>query len=234
MDNDYDKTFYCHKCTHFVSEIGSDFNCNNCDSQFVEEIDVRDSDSLECVFAISNGATMATNEARDMQTDPLVHHHEQRQRVPQSTRRRPRSRSEEFYASSSHHFSLMHGLSIPFGIMNALNISDLGEPFGLTHEAFVVNAGDLLSNILTQIFSSSGSMPMSQRNIDRLEKVTINERHIDEKLFCTICIEDFKVNESARKLICDHYFHYNCIAPWLSLHANCPICRKEFTNESGN
>lgn len=45
-----------------------------------------------------------------------------------------------------------------------------------------------------------------------------------EKLLCSICLNE-KTDNITRKLICNHYFHINCIEMWLSDNNNCPICR---------
>lgn len=43
---------------------------------------------------------------------------------------------------------------------------------------------------------------------------------------CTICLLEFKENDSVRTLpICSHAFHVECVDTWLRSHANCPLCR---------
>ncbi|XP_077363567.1 E3 ubiquitin-protein ligase RNF115-like isoform X2 [Festucalex cinctus] len=48
----------------------------------------------------------------------------------------------------------------------------------------------------------------------------------DCRLECTICREEYSSGECVRKLPCLHYFHSECIVPWLELHDTCPVCRK--------
>lgn len=48
---------------------------------------------------------------------------------------------------------------------------------------------------------------------------------------CPICSEEFFVGGSAQKLPCTHLFHRSCILPWLELKQNCPICRKEISDD---
>jgi hypothetical protein len=46
------------------------------------------------------------------------------------------------------------------------------------------------------------------------------------ELSCSICIENFKLNEYYRKLNCNHYFHKRCIDRWIKKDKNeCPMCR---------
>lgn len=45
---------------------------------------------------------------------------------------------------------------------------------------------------------------------------------------CTICFEDFKMNDRVRELCCAHIFHPDCVDTWLIGHSNCcPYCREE-------
>lgn len=57
----------------------------------------------------------------------------------------------------------------------------------------------------------------------------INFENIENKIFkiCIICMEEFKQKSLCRILFCDHYFHKNCIDPWLiNQSARCPYCRR--------
>ncbi|KAM0688482.1 hypothetical protein COBT_000251 [Conglomerata obtusa] len=44
---------------------------------------------------------------------------------------------------------------------------------------------------------------------------------------CSICYEEYVLDEVIRKLGCEHFFHKSCIANWLSRSNICPICRKD-------
>eukprot|EP00038_Savillea_parva_P008872 m.179727 g.179727 ORF g.179727 m.179727 type:complete len:563 (+) comp14841_c0_seq1:250-1938(+) len=49
----------------------------------------------------------------------------------------------------------------------------------------------------------------------------------DEENVCSICLEQFEQQEEVRILRCDHYFHVDCIDPWLLSRANCPLCKDD-------
>ncbi|ORX86993.1 hypothetical protein BCR32DRAFT_264607 [Anaeromyces robustus] len=44
---------------------------------------------------------------------------------------------------------------------------------------------------------------------------------------CSICFEDFHINEKVIMLECSHIFHRPCISDWLKLKKDCPICRRD-------
>jgi Ring finger domain len=50
---------------------------------------------------------------------------------------------------------------------------------------------------------------------------------------CNICLEDFVVGDSMRKLECSHAFHESCIDNWLARVSSCPICKKEIQPNHG-
>ena len=54
----------------------------------------------------------------------------------------------------------------------------------------------------------------------------------EASLQCSVCWDDFKLDEEVRQLRCEHIFHGDCIIPWLELHDTCPVCRKEQGEET--
>ena len=84
---------------------------------------------------------------------------------------------------------------------------------------------------ITQILShlsamASGSDLQGQpADIDRLQNIKIASSILSDIKACTICQEDFKANEIAKKLSCGHCFHKTCIFPWLQSQNTCPMCR---------
>ena len=53
---------------------------------------------------------------------------------------------------------------------------------------------------------------------------------------CGICLEEI-TNDSFTRTTCNHYFHKNCLCPWVdrcnrnSLEITCPMCRNDITQD---
>lgn len=95
---------------------------------------------------------------------------------------------------------------------------------------FVQNSNQQVMDI-TELLAAMASMhPQGQRpanpsNVRNLATVKMTADIIRSNTTCTVCQEDFKPGENARKLACDHYFHEDCLMPWLQVQNTCPSCR---------
>ncbi|CAI8595268.1 unnamed protein product [Vicia faba] len=111
---------------------------------------------------------------------------------------------------------------------NNINTSTIGSL-----NDFVDGSGfDLLLQHLAQITPSgyaSVNPPTKKEAIEAMENM-IN----DEKLQCTICLEDVDIGSVAKEMPCKHKFHSDCIVSWLKLHSSCPVCRFQMPCEDSN
>lgn len=108
------------------------------------------------------------------------------------------------------------------------------EPDGLCRYVakifkFVFNYKVLFS-ILKIVEILLGPPPLGKEVIDSLPVIQIEQDQVDKKLQCSVCWEDFLLNEDVRQLPCSHVYHDGCIRPWLELHGTCPICRQNLGN----
>jgi len=72
-----------------------------------------------------------------------------------------------------------------------------------------------------------------ETKLKKESKNNSNQIIYDEKT-CSICFEDFHVNEKVIMLeACSHIFHRHCISSWLKIKKDCPICRRDviFNND---
>eukprot|EP00276_Gloeochaete_wittrockiana_P000603 CAMPEP_0184670594 /NCGR_PEP_ID=MMETSP0308-20130426/82849_1 /TAXON_ID=38269 /ORGANISM="Gloeochaete witrockiana, Strain SAG 46.84" /LENGTH=158 /DNA_ID=CAMNT_0027117389 /DNA_START=295 /DNA_END=771 /DNA_ORIENTATION=- len=49
---------------------------------------------------------------------------------------------------------------------------------------------------------------------------------------CSICINEYQVDEELRALPCAHRFHRNCIDPWLKGKHTCPLCKLDVSEQA--
>jgi len=57
---------------------------------------------------------------------------------------------------------------------------------------------------------------------------TKEEDSDDDDLTCAICLEDYDNGDEIRELPCKHWFHVECIDPWLiNKSSSCPLCKKD-------
>ncbi|KAJ1951107.1 hypothetical protein FBU59_000354 [Linderina macrospora] len=90
-----------------------------------------------------------------------------------------------------------------------------------------------LDNIITQLMeeasaTATGPPPASREFIRRLPVLKASDT---DDQSCTICNDEFAEDRDLTRLPCKHYFHRECIKPWLELHNTCPMCRHELPSD---
>ncbi|PON73668.1 43kDa postsynaptic protein [Parasponia andersonii] len=63
--------------------------------------------------------------------------------------------------------------------------------------------------------------------IEGLPRVKVTEIQLRNVPLCPVCKEEFEIGGEVRELPCKHFYHSDCILPWLRLQKTCPICRYE-------
>lgn len=73
-----------------------------------------------------------------------------------------------------------------------------------------------------------GTRPASKRVVDDLPVVVITSEELSKgKIVCAVCTGKIvcAVEEKVTRLPCWHYYHGECIVPWLGVKNTCPVCR---------
>ncbi|CAJ2637092.1 unnamed protein product [Trifolium pratense] len=67
-----------------------------------------------------------------------------------------------------------------------------------------------------------------KQNIKKIKLLISNDttkHQIDKK--CTICQEEYELDDELGRLNCEHCYHFQCIKQWLVLKNFCPVCKHE-------
>jgi len=129
--------------------------------------------------------------------------------------------------------------NLPFGIPFLLNPNHQQNPnSGIWNQVFSMQNGPNpngnqfrnIHDIMDQMFqqhNSRGTPPASTNYVDKLPRIIVDEKLVEEKLECSVCKDNFQFNDNALQLPCSHLYHQDCIEPWLKQHCSCPVCRYE-------
>ena len=82
----------------------------------------------------------------------------------------------------------------------------------------------IVNNLLLHDQNKYGSPPASKEIVNKLKEETITKVLGSENV-CSVCKEEFEVGNVILTLPCKHYFHKECISPWLTAHNSCSSCR---------
>lgn len=81
----------------------------------------------------------------------------------------------------------------------------------------------------------SGSLPASRAAVEAMPVSQFIKNSIEaDDIQCAVCKEVFLKGAEVREMPCKHFYHSDCILPWLALHCSCPICRHEMPTDEVN
>ncbi|XP_068303375.1 uncharacterized protein [Pyrus communis] len=65
-------------------------------------------------------------------------------------------------------------------------------------------------------------LPLVEFTVEELKK---------KEVVCAVCKDSILVEDKVRSLPCCHYYHHDCIVPWLGIRNTCPVCRYELPTD---
>lgn len=247
--------FYCHKCDLEINIPNTDYICPICSGGFVEELPP--AAASNATSSGSNNAGFSNDEQqlealRGQIANLLASRNGPNLEIninPGAMPRQPRgivSLGPSVAAGGGRVRPQSLGLdNVLLDFLQSISVGGTGadgemNPFDNSQFLFMGNLGDYawgregLDTIVTQLLNqieTSGPPPLAKDKIEEIPKVEITPEEVERKLQCSVCWEDFKINELVRKLACSHVYHEDCIVPWLNLHGTCPICRKSLNGD---
>ncbi|KAL8565287.1 hypothetical protein ACOMHN_001185 [Nucella lapillus] len=246
--------FYCHQCSAEITPKIPEYTCPRCDSGFIEEVTVSGSSGTTSSEASPQSQAQDTaTQFAEMWTQALLGSafgpvDLSGGSVP-GVRRQSGTPATSVSASDTRpgpsgltNVRVVHGGGRnPYmeGLVNYFLTRLGGEamqgmPVNMFHlhgnpADYAWGAGGL-DSIITQLLNqleNAGPPPAEKEKIDSLPHVEITQEQVDKTMQCSVCMEDFALGESVRRLPCEHHYHNDCIIPWLELHGTCPVCRKD-------
>jgi DNA-directed RNA polymerase subunit RPC12/RpoP len=205
------KTYWCHLCKKEFNKLyieNTDVQCRFCGNNFCEELNSLSQSEIDIdhpsnfiPYESENSRINSRNYLRNSSNNILDSF---------SNRRRPRTTS-----------SL---LDMIFGMLRDRN----------TEES---NMESIINMIMANDSNRYGNPPASKEIVSSLEKVKIDEDNL--KILrkssncenCSVCKDDFEVDQEILNLPCKHCFHDECIKPWLKERNSCPTCRFELPTD---
>jgi E3 ubiquitin-protein ligase RNF115/126 len=198
------KKYWCHICKKEFSKLyieGVEVQCRMCDSPFCEELSEMSNEDHP-----SNFRPYDSNAAQN----------------------RPRRSNflEIIYPRPA----------------NRANSNGNGNPniIDIVSSILNYNEDNYLENIINYLMANDpnqyGNPPASKKAITALESIVVDESNFAEMKKqglseCSVCKEEFNLKETIKKMPCKHYFHTDCIGPWLEQRNSCPTCRHELPTD---
>ncbi|CAG9766853.1 unnamed protein product [Ceutorhynchus assimilis] len=219
--------FYCHMCNVEFQNAANNFTCPHCSDGFIEELQENREETPTRVN-LPDGFSWLDHGEMDVQ--PME--------VPLEGRYSGIPRTLTRLASSNLRQQLPIEHLVQDFIINLGVGVNLGGPGNV--QLFLGNPGDYawgregLDAIVTQLLNqmdSTGPPPVSKAVIDGLQVVEVTQEQVAQNMQCSVCWEQFALQEKVRQLPCLHIYHEACIRPWLELHGTCPICRQNLTGD---
>lgn len=84
-----------------------------------------------------------------------------------------------------------------------------------------------LMNLLQSLRNVPENRPVPEDVVNNLPVIKMNENQLKKYEKCPICLENFKLEEKAVLLPCNHSYHEICLRSWFKQQNHCPFCRQE-------
>lgn len=95
---------------------------------------------------------------------------------------------------------------------------------------------NLLNYLMQNDPNKYGNPPTSKEVISKLKDRKMSGEELLElkktnSIDCSVCKDEFDENSDLLNLPCGHYFHGDCLKPWLEQRNSCPTCRFELPTD---
>ncbi|CAG8667872.1 14465_t:CDS:1 [Dentiscutata erythropus] len=101
-------------------------------------------------------------------------------------------------------------------------------PRSLSHKSSVRSTRSTRSTKSTRSQKAINNAVSLFTSTDSTQNPAVSDNDMALEETCAICLEDFDDGDKIRELPCHHYYHVECIDPWLTTKSSsCPLCKKD-------
>lgn len=110
--------------------------------------------------------------------------------------------------------------------------ADVDSYLAVQDDMYTVEYDTLFGQFIESENALKGSPPAARSVVENLPFVTVTMEELQkDDVVCAICKENILLEEKVKKLPCCHYYHGECIEPWLGIRNSCPVCRFELPTD---
>jgi len=247
MDTDTPPKFWCHQCRAEIKPTLPEFACPACGNDFIEEIEELEHPTNFRLINDPQPPPQPPQQQQPPQFNPPPFPQNPFEMFQQfflggqAPFPRPINVNVNVntFAQPPFMFPMQQffvhqgqGGENPFDLLQQVFSMGGGMPMGMggfQHGDYVFDGG--FENVLNRLFEMAGRdhrrRPASKEAIASQRLVKITQESVDTKEECSICKDEYHLNEEVMQLGCNHRFHGDCIKRWLDLSSSCPVCRWE-------
>lgn len=202
----FTKSYWCHICKKEFNKIyieNVEVQCRICGGNFCEELTVNSTDHPSTFEPYDSSTSNQSNTRTDRYPPSILN-------LVYAPRVRPRTTS-----------------SFLDMLINILGMNHQDEG----------SMESIINYIMANDPNRYGNPPASKSALDNLDKVKVSAEYLQSLYMtknensCSVCKEEFEIDQDLIGLPCKHVFHDQCILPWLKERNSCPTCRFELPTD---
>ncbi|GBN24466.1 E3 ubiquitin-protein ligase RNF126 [Araneus ventricosus] len=222
--------YHCHHCCREVSPFHTaELICPDCSSKFLEEVseDLSSDATYSCPDdKVKSDLEDVSNLSLPPNTTDVFHRMSMNaaEELPEENEPAEPRRADSF-SDETRHISIRESLNTGL-VSPSRSFRSLVD--------FSDEEIDDFASLLLDELQLSGPPKPSKDLIKSLPSFQITADLLEKGMQCSVCMDDFSLQDKAKCLPCSHLYHEKCITPWLEKHTTCPNCREVVQVQSKN
>ncbi|KAF9357088.1 hypothetical protein BGX26_004262 [Mortierella sp. AD094] len=93
---------------------------------------------------------------------------------------------------------------------------------------------DIITRMMELQSRQNGPVGATDEIIDNIPHHKLTSEELEAKTECSVCKDEFNLEDNLLQLPCKHIFHEDCIKPWLKVSGTCPTCRFSLVSDNNH